>query len=328
MDEITDILYLNSNEKVQVTTDEENILLKNENIDIKIAYDEIFNYTIEKECISLYMYSNYYEKVKEIINNKQEHNNNYIIVKLYYKDSTNKILSYFDKLIKEHYKKEVEEGYIFADSENEYTFTLKCGFDDKKNSKINADIWGGLSITLCKKDYYNRLKKSSFVPVLLWAEYENIVSVELNEDCLKILIYFDEYDNLEKIVAAEFYTMITSEKDYLKIELTGDKESLSKFKSRVEPYISFVSPVELKLRKERREKYRKEYEEENRREYEETLRKLVPPSNTAYENNCIIMAWIGVISVMVGVFAGIDFLTITGAVLWLLYYILMAFKHL
>ena len=111
----TDILFLNKTEKVNVTLYGRSILIKNEQIDINIDYDEIFNYTLEKEYISLYIYSRYSEKVEEIINLCNTRSNNYIVVKLYYNASTNIIVQHFDQLIKEHYKEEVEKGYIFAE---------------------------------------------------------------------------------------------------------------------------------------------------------------------------------------------------------------------
>ena len=291
----TDILFLNKTEKVNVTLYGRSILIKNEQIDINIDYDEIFNYTLEKEYISLYIYSRYSEKVEEIINLCNTRSNNYIVVKLYYNDSTNIIVQHFDQLIKEHYKEEVEKGYIFAEKTSKYIFDLKCGFDNIKISKINSDISGGFSVTLCEKDYYNRLKKSFFVPNLLWVEYENIVSVELTEKCLNVLFYFDEYSSLEKTSAAEFYATATDKLNCLKVELYGEKDSLLKFKEEIEPHIHFTSFQELRQKKEKSAEAQKEYEEKNIKEQEKTLQQSISQSNTAYGWVGNILFWVGAI---------------------------------
>ena len=329
MDGITDVLYLNKTEKVNVTTYEKSILIKNENIDINIAYNEIFNYTIEKEYISLYMYRRYYKKVKKIINNKNEYTNDYIIVKLYYDDSTNKIVKHFDKLIKDNYKKEVSEGYIFAIDEEdgeEYDCLcdLKCGFEEKKNSKVDVSTdWKGFSITLCEKDYFNRLKKSYYVQDIISCDFKNVVSVELKGNCLTILVYLNEEYSSKSRFEAQFFAVATDEKDYFKMELYGDKKSLEVLKSRLESRITFTTPENYKqkikeLEAEKGEKYRKEEEERQK-----VLKRMVPNIDRAYELNCAILGRFGLILVILGIATGLDFVMLIGFFMWLLPLILL-----
>lgn len=336
MKEIIDTFYTNENEQLKVGTYENGIIIKNDIYEISIGNKKILNYEIEQDYILIYIDSCYYETIKEVFDIEKKEGSKYIVIKLYYDNPSNRLVKYLDNQIKENYKQEISEGYIFdqGNSWEHYIFNLNCGFENKKKSRVDVEIDNdGFSIVLCEKDYFSRLKKAHLVPNLLFCNYDNIVNAELTKNSLKILFYFDKNyagsyslpSKPEEVrLEVQFYATPTQEKDYFTIELYGEKEQLEKFNSKIKTEINFeTAEAYLKKRKDI-----EEYKSKEASKTAEYTKKLIESNSFNQKKHerdsiCTMLIIFGNFIIVLGCFPNCSYLILVGAIICLICGVLM-----